>query len=357
VRKPGVDLRRGRKPGDDGKGVNDRLYWRPIARRPEDASARARPLAGGPLVFSEVELIRRREPRRIVGISDLSPSLLTPFIASRPPLVGLDWSRPRVVGVLNVTPDSFSDGGDFASADAAIDHGRALGADILDIGAESTRPGALEVPGEEELRRLLPVIEALARTAPVSVDTRKAAVMRAAVAAGARLVNDVSALTHDPDALEAARGAEAVVLMHSPGPPETMQSLARYDDVLLDVYDALDARIAACEAAGLPREKLIADPGIGFGKTGEHNLALLRGLGLFHGLGVPVLVGLSRKSFIGRLSVGEPPKGRLPGSLAGALWAASQGVQLLRVHDVAETRQALALWTALRGGDIAFPIP
>jgi dihydropteroate synthase len=261
------------------------------------------------------------------------------------------------MGVLNVTPDSFSDGSEFLSTEAAIAHGRALGADILDVGAESTRPGAAEVPVDEELRRLLPVVEALAAATPVSVDTRKAVVMRAALCAGARIVNDVSALTHDPGALEAAQGAAAVVLMHSPGPPETMQGLARYDDALLDVYDALAGRIAACEAAGLPRERLIADPGIGFGKTAEHNLALLRGLSLFHGLGVPLLVGLSRKSFIGRLSADEPPKARLPGSLAGALWAASQGAQLLRVHDVAETRQALALWTALRGGDIALSTP
>ena len=353
----------GRRSSDErpaperGASLSDPLYLRPIARRSDDAPAGALSLAGGPLVFAEVELIRRGASRRIVGVAELDAAALEPLVAPRPPLVGLDWSKPRVMGVLNVTPDSFSDGGDFFSPEAAVAQGRALGADILDIGAESTRPGAAEVPAEEELRRLVPAVAALAAVVPVSVDTRKAAAMRAALAAGARMVNDVSALTHDPDALEAARGAEAVVLMHSPGPPQTMQRLARYDDVLLDVYDALAGRIAACEAAGLPRARLIADPGIGFGKTVEHNLALLRGLSLFHGLGVPVLVGLSRKSFIGRLSADEPPKARLAGSLAGALWAASQGAQILRVHDAAETRQALALWTALRAGDIAFTHP
>lgn len=270
---------------------------------------------------------------------------------------GVALDRPRLLGIVNVTPDSFSDGGAFLDSAAAAAHGRALGADILDVGGESTRPGAAEVPVEEELRRVLPVVEALRGAAPVSVDSRKAEVMRRALAAGARIVNDVSGLTHDPEALAAARGAEAVVLMHSPGPPDVMQRLARYADVLLDVYDWLEARIAACEAAGVPRARLIADPGIGFGKTAEHNLALLRGLSLFHGLGVPLLVGLSRKSFIGRLSAGEPPGARLPGSLAGALWAASQGAQLIRAHDVAETRQALALWTALGGGDIAVRLP
>ena len=346
-----------RPASERGASLSGRLYLRPIALDSCDAPAGALPLAGGPLVFAEVETIRRGGARRRVPASELDAAQLAQLAAPRPPIAGLDWSRPRLMGVLNVTPDSFSDGGEFLPPAAAVAHGRGMAADILDIGGESTRPGAAAAPEEEELRRVLPVVEPLARAVVVSVDTRKAAVMRAALAAGARIVNDVSGLTHDPAALVAARGAEATVLMHSPGPPATMQRLARYDDVLLDVYDWLEARIAACEAAGLPRGRLIVDPGVGFGKTVEHNLALLRGLSLFHGLGAPLLVGLSRKSFIGRLSADEPPKARLPGSLAGALWAASQGVQILRVHDVAETRQALALWTALRAGDRTSSIP
>ena len=346
-----------RPASERGASLSGRRYLRPLPRRPEDAPGSALLLAGGPLVFSEVEVIRRDAPPRIVEVGELDADALAPLTAPRPPLAGLDWSAPRLMGVLNVTPDSFSDGGDFLAPEAALAQGRAMAADIIDIGAESTRPGAAEVPLEEELGRLLPVVRALTPGALVSVDTRKAAAMRAALQAGARIVNDVSALAHDPAALDAAREAEAVVLMHSPGSPDRMQSLARYDDVVLDVYDALAARIAACEAAGLPRRRLLADPGIGFGKTAAHNLALLSRLSLFHGLGVPLLVGLSRKAFIGRLSAGEPPKARLPGSLAGALWAVGQGAQILRVHDVAETRQALALWTALRAGDIALHTP
>jgi dihydropteroate synthase len=256
------------------------------------------------------------------------------------------------MGVLNVTPDSFSDGGRWFDAASAIAQGRALleaGADIIDVGGESTRPGAEALAPGEEIRRIEPVVRALAELgAVVSVDTRHAAVMRAALAAGARIVNDVSALTHDPDSIAAVAGhAAPVVLMHMRGEPATMQRDPVYDSPLVEVLDYLEARIAACAALGIPHERIAIDPGIGFGKLVPHNLELLAGIGAFHGLGCAIVLGVSRKSTIARLSRGEPPEARLPGSLAAALSGVEQGVQILRVHDVAETRQALAVWQAV----------
>ena len=256
------------------------------------------------------------------------------------------------MGVVNVTPDSFSDGGQFFEAGAAIELGlrlHAAGADIVDIGGESTRPGAAALDAEEEIRRVLPVVEALVRAGVlVSIDTRKAAVMGAAVAAGGGMINDISALRHDPESLEAA-GASGVpvVLMHSQGEPATMQVHPTYDMAPLDVFDHLAARVQAWTDAGFERSRLLIDPGIGFGKTAEHNLEILGQLGLYLGLGLPVLLGVSRKSFIGRIAGGAPPAERLPGSLAAALWGVAAGAAVLRVHDVAATQQALAVWQAL----------
>ena len=280
--------------------------------------------------------------------------------APRGPVCGVALDRPRLMGVLNVTPDSFSDGGDFAAQDDAIAHGRAMaeaGADIVDVGGESTRPGSHAPDEAEEMRRVIPVIRALAGDGLlVSVDTRRAAVMEAALDAGARIVNDMSALGHDPDARTVvARSGAWVVLAHMQGTPETMQQGPRYDDASLDVFDALAARVAAAEACGIPRARVIVDPGIGFGKTARHNLEVLRDLALFHGLGCPLLVGASRKSFIGRLSAGETPKARLPGSLAAGLHALGEGAHILRVHDVAETRQALAIWRGIRDPQTSTP--
>ena len=265
---------------------------------------------------------------------------------------GLDLTQgPLLMGVVNVTPDSFSDGGDYATPEAAIARGRELraaGAAILDIGGESTRPGAEPVDEAEELRRVLPVVQALAADGAVSIDTRRAGVMRAALAAGARIVNDVTALA-GPGSLEAvAEAGAAVVLMHMQGEPRTMQRDPLYADVVRDVYDFLAGRIEACVAAGIARERIAVDPGIGFGKTVAHNLELIRRLAVFHRLGRPLVLGVSRKSFIEKV-VGypTPPKARLPGSLAAALAGVVAGVQILRVHDVAETRQALAVWQAI----------
>jgi dihydropteroate synthase len=227
----------------------------------------------------------------------------------------------------------------------------AAGADLLDIGGESTRPGSDPVPEAEELERVLPVIAALRAagvTAPISIDTRKAAVAQAAFAAGANLFNDVSALGWDPASLDlAARSGRPVVLMHAKGDPKTMQDAPAYDDVLLDVTEFLEARVAVAEAAGVPRARLLVDPGIGFGKTVAHNLALVRGLSILHGLGCAVLFGASRKRFIGVIGDTPEPASRAPGSIAVALEALRQGAQVIRVHDAAETRQALALWAAL----------
>lgn len=260
------------------------------------------------------------------------------------------------MGVINVTPDSFSDGGRFLDPAAAIRQGLALaaaGAAILDVGGESTRPGAEPVSPTVEAERVLPVISALAAAGlTVSIDTRHAATMRAALAAGARIVNDVSALTHDPQALGvvAEAGCE-VVLMHAQGDPRTMQLDPRYDDAPLDVYDYLEARVRACLDAGIARERILVDPGIGFGKTLEHNLQILRALAMYRGLGCRVLLGASRKSFIAKTlgDPGLPPNARLPGSLAAAIAGYRAGVDVIRCHDVAETLQALRVADAIEG--------
>lgn len=262
---------------------------------------------------------------------------------------GLVLDRPRLMGIVNVTPDSFSDGGRFLETEAAIAHGRALraaGADILDVGGESTRPGASPVGAAEEKARVVPVVKALAAEgALVSIDTRHASVMAAALDAGARLVNDVTALEGDPDSLAlVARRVVPVVLMHMRGEPGTMQNDPRYNDVVAEVRDYLERRVAACTAAGIPKERIAVDPGIGFGKTVDHNLALIRHLDRLADLGCAILLGASRKSFIGALSKGEPATERLPGSLAAALAGVARGAHILRVHDVAATAQALAVW-------------
>jgi dihydropteroate synthase len=272
--------------------------------------------------------------------------------APRETWAGLPLDRPLIMGVLNVTPDSFSDGGRWLEPERAIAHGRALveaGADIIDVGGESTRPGASPLPPGDEIRRTEPVVRALAGSgAVVSIDTRHAAVMDAALDAGAHIVNDVSALTHDPEGMAVvARRQVAVVLMHMRGEPRTMQRDPVYDFPLVEVLEYLDRRICVCVARGIPRGAIAVDPGFGFGKLVPHNLELLAGIGAFHTLGCPVVLGVSRKSTIARLSRGEPPAARLPGSLAAALFAVQQGVQILRVHDVAETRQALAIWRAI----------
>ena len=335
--------------------MTDRAYLRPLALARADAGLPgALPLAGGPLRFAACEVIRRAGAPSVVPLADLDAADLAPLTAPRAPIAGLALDRPRVMGVINVTPDSFSDGGDRADAGRAVEDGLAMweaGAALLDVGGESTRPGADPVPVEEELRRVVPVVRGLAdRGARVSIDSRQAPVLAGALDAGAAIVNDVTALTGDPDSIGVvAASAAPVILMHMRGEPRSMQADPRYDDVALDIYDYLAARVAACEAAGIDRSRIAVDPGIGFGKTLDHNLRLIDRLALFHGFGCPVLLGVSRKSFIGRLAGGAPPKERLPGSLAAGLSGLDRGAQILRVHDVAETVQAVALWSAIQG--------
>jgi dihydropteroate synthase len=267
----------------------------------------------------------------------------------------LPLDRPRIMGIVNVTPDSFSDGGAFDSAQAAVEHGLRLvdeGADLLDVGGESTRPGAAPVDEAEELRRVLPVIEALSARAgvPVSIDTSKPGVMRAAVAAGASMINDVFALRAD-GALEAAAAAGVpVCLMHMQGEPRSMQDAPHYDDVVGEVHRFLADRLLACQFAGIDLRRLLVDPGFGFGKTLAHNLDLLRGLERFTSLGVPLLAGLSRKSMIGTITGRSDAADRVHGSAAAALIAVQRGAAIVRVHDVAATRDALAVWQAVAAG-------
>jgi dihydropteroate synthase len=328
-------------------------------------------LAGGMMWFSAVEAIvwdgTRRASTELVTVERIQKTidnmpadaevawenLTTP----RAPLqmgdrtVRLD--QPQVMAILNVTPDSFSDGGAFADASAAAEAGAKMsaeGAAIVDVGGESTRPGAKPVWEGDEIERVLPVIRQLAGGGTaISIDTRKAAVMREAVAGGARMINDVSALTFDPEALQcAATLGQPVVLMHHQGQPETMQQDPRYADVLVEVYLWLEERIAAAELAGIARSRILIDPGFGFGKNVGHNLELMNGLAMLHGLGCPLVVGASRKRTIGALSGEAPADRRLGGSLALALKAVDQGAQMLRVHDVFETVQAIKVWRGLR---------
>ena len=328
-------------------------YFRPIAMTDPARPLAALSLAGGWCWFDRVEVLSRTSAGRIIPASDVPAAILHRLTAPRAPFAGLSMNRPRLMGILNVTPDSFSDGGMFLGAGSAVDQARAmaLGAEIIDIGGESTRPGAVEVPVAEEIARTAPVIRALRAgglTSAISIDTRKTRVAKAALEAGATIVNDVSAFDFDPTLgpLVAQTGTP-VMLMHAQGVPATMQDNPLYGDVLLDVYDALAARLARAEALGIDRDRIVLDPGIGFGKTQAHNLSLLRGLSLFHGLGCPILLGTSRKRFIGSIGMASEPQDRAPGSIATALAGVAQGVQVLRVHDVAETRQALRLWQAM----------
>lgn len=359
-----------------------RTYLRPTAYvdAPFGHDGKVARLAGGLVWFSAVEVIRLEDKRiasaELVAVQDMdervqelgsaASAVWRNLTAPRTPLklgarmVRLD--QPQVMGIVNVTPDSFSDGGVHSDAITAADAGFAMaaaGAAIVDIGGESTRPGSKPVWEMDEIERVLPVVQRLASSGTaVSIDTRKSAVMTAALGAGAVIVNDVSALTFDPLSMTVVAGAECpVVLMHHQGQPETMQSAPRYEGpVLYEVYDWLEHRIEAALAVGIGRERIIVDPGIGFGKTVQHNLQLLNGLSLFHGLGCPILLGASRKRMIGALSNEAPADERLGGSLALALKAVEQGVQLVRVHDVPETVQALRVWRGLRDAALTPPI-
>jgi dihydropteroate synthase len=358
--------------------ADHRLYFRPTAfvDTPFGCDGQVARLVGGLVWFSAYEVIsvaggRRVESKlvpvdRIEAMIDALPAdqameartTIARITTARAPLklgeriIPLD--QPQIMAILNMTPDSFSDGGRHSDdAKAAAQAGLAMaaaGAAIIDVGGESTRPGATTVWEDDEISRVEPVVRGLAvGGAVVSIDSRKASVMAAAIAAGAGIVNDVSALSYDDRA--ASLVAEAgcpVVLMHHQGDPQTMQQRAHYGDVLIEVYDWLEDRIAFAERAGIPRDRIIVDPGIGFGKTLRHNLQLLNGLSLFHGLGCPLLLGASRKRIIGALSNEAPADQRLGGSIALALHGAQMGAQLLRVHDAADSVQAIRVWRGMR---------
>ena len=325
-------------------------------------------LAGGLSWFAAVELIRvdghRRVSTELVPVDGIEERFDDDMAgqgraltATRPPLqfgertIRLD--QPQVMAIVNATPDSFSDGGQFADAASAAEAGAQMAADgagIIDVGGESTRPGARSIWEGDEIERVVPVIRRLAAGgAAVSCDTRKADVMTAAVEAGVRMINDVSALTYDARSAEVAATLNvSVVLMHHQGDPQTMQDDPRYDDVLVEVYLWLEDRIAAAVEAGVKREHILVDPGFGFGKKVAHNLELMNGLALLHSLGCPLVVGASRKRTIGALSGEAPADKRLGGSIAFAMKAVEQGVQIVRVHDVPETVQALRIWRGMR---------
>lgn len=354
------------------------VYIRPIALAdsPQSEEGEAVRLGGGLSYASRFAVIVREDgvviSRRRWGTADMPAA-----IAALPDTLGRDageqWDtlrrahapltcgtrmirldQPQIMGILNVTPDSFSDGGQFLDKpDAALDHAHAMlaeGAGIIDIGGESTRPGAAAVWEGDEVQRVVPVIERLAASgAAISIDSRRSTVIEAALAAGAHIVNDVSAMRHDPRTVEIVRQSGApVVLMHAPGVEGDLHADGEYSDVVLDVFDWLRERRDAALAAGIARDKILLDPGIGFGKTLAENLALINALPLFHALGQPLLFGASRKRLIGALSNEAPAHLRMPGSVMLALKAMDAGVQLLRVHDVAQTVQALHVWRGLR---------
>jgi dihydropteroate synthase len=347
-----------------------RTLLRPTAfvDSPFDQEGKVARLAGGMNWFAAVELIRieghRRVSSELVAVEGLEERLdaeterqWRALTRPRTPLQlrerTIRLEQPQVMGIINATPDSFSQSEGFADASAAAEAGgdmAAAGAAIVDVGGESTRPGARPVWEGDEINRVVPVIRQLtAGGAAVSVDTRKADVMTAAIEAGAAMINDVSALTYDDrSASVISRSKVPVVLMHHLGSPETMQDDPRYDDVLVEVYLWLEQRIEAAELAGIERERMLVDPGFGFGKKVAHNLELMNGLALFHSLGCPIVIGASRKRTIGALSGEAAPYRRLGGSIAFALKAAEQGVQIVRVHDVFETVQALRVWRGMR---------
>jgi dihydropteroate synthase len=313
-------------------------------------------LGGSSWLFVETALVRSRDAEaEEVLLEDLTPDQRNRLSTHRATICGLTLDVPRIMGILNVTPDSFSDGGDLSTVAAAVKRAQDMApyADILDIGGESTRPGAVDVSVAEEIDRTAPVIRAIRDAGimtPISIDTRKAKVAAAALAAGADMVNDVSALRFDPDLAGVAADADCpVCLMHSQGLPSDMQDNPRYADVMFDVFDHLADRIDFAHAAGIKHDRIITDPGIGFGKTLQHNVNLLRNLAIYHDLGLPILLGASRKRFIGTISGEDDAASRLGGSIAVALHGAAQGAQILRVHDVKETKQALSLQMALNG--------
>jgi dihydropteroate synthase len=328
-------------------------YFRPIAQTDSNRSDSAFALAGGWCWFDRVEVLSRNGAPKIIDARELDRDALDRLAKPRAAIASMDMSQPQIMGILNVTPDSFSDGGQHDAAGDAV--ARALqmqadGAKIIDVGGESTRPGAVNIAIEQEIERVVPPIRGLRERSAVAIsrDTRKSAVADAAIAAGANLINDVSAFMYD-SALgqKTAESGLPVCLMHAQGNPQDMQDDPRYDHVLMDVYDFLAERVTHAVSLGIARENIIVDPGIGFGKTQKHNLTLLNGLSLFHSLGCPILLGASRKKFIGTIGNAPDAADRVAGSVSVALHGVNQGVQILRVHDTFATKQAIDLQMAM----------
>ncbi len=336
--------------------MND--YYRPLVRFDSLRPAHALDVAGGPGWWVEA-VHHRRDSADLarVDVADVPSEWQDRISAKRPSIAGLEFDQPHLMGILNVTPDSFSDGGQHADATRALKHARQMvedGATLLDVGGESTRPGAITVPPAAEIARIEPVIRAIRAqlSVPISVDTRKSSVAEAALKCGANLINDVSGFTYDRMLGHfCARSDLPVCIMHAQGDPETMQDDPQYEDALLDVYDFLSDQIDMLAGLGISRDRIIVDPGIGFGKSLAHNLKILNGLSLYHGLGCPILLGASRKGFIRKITGASPAAARMPGSVATALAGVAQGVQVFRVHDVAETKQALDVWRAISEGE------
>ncbi len=332
------------------------VYYRAIPQtdnaRPDDALS----IAGGWTWFSHAERITRDAGTTIIPASEVPADVRDAIVRPRARIDRLRMDRPQIMGILNVTPDSFSDGGQHNGPARALAHAKRMveeGAAIIDVGGESTRPGAMEIPIEAEIARVGPSVAAIRNMLdiPVSIDTRKAPVAQVALEAGAGLVNDVAGFTFDHNlAPLCVRADVPVCVMHAQGDPGTMQDNPIYENVLLDVYDFLNAQISMLTGLGIAKDKIVVDPGIGFGKTISHNLELLNRISLFHSLGCPILLGASRKGFIRVIGNAQDPQGRSCGSVAVALEGIAQGVQIVRVHDVGDTRQALNLWQAVTKG-------
>jgi len=337
--------------------MNMTSYFRPIVRTGSPRSQHSIFLAETNYWVSEAEEIKYGKETKLVSINDVPDWWKKRWLKKRSDILGMEFGFPKLMGILNITPDSFSDGGNHVKLDVALNQAKFMeenGVDIIDIGGESTRPGALTVPISEEIKRIEPVITGISARSkiPISVDTRKSKVASAARKAGASMVNDVSGFTFDPNLLAyCSKYKLPVCVMHMKGSPENMQNNPKYENILIEVFDFLENQIGTLVQAGISRDQIIADVGIGFGKNIGHNLALIKNISLFHGLGVPLLFGVSRKSIISNVARVEKPSDRVHGSISLAISALGQGVQVFRVHDVAETRQAFDLWVAVNFGE------
>ena len=328
-------------------------YFRPIIRSEREIPSNAQIMRGTAFWFTHAVKLSRNSESEIVLAKKIPNHILDKITNRRPKICRISFDTPTIMGILNVTPDSFSDGGKYSTLNAATEHCMSMvsaGADIIDIGGESTRPGAAELDAAQEISRVIPVLDKVAKEiqVPISIDTRKSEVAELAISSGAVIVNDVSGLKFDSKMAEYCINQNLpVCIMHSQGIPETMQNAPKYKNVCLDIYDFLNEQIEKMIDSGMQRSNIIVDPGIGFGKTLKHNFDLLKGISLFHGLGVPILIGVSRKKFIKTVAGLKENDDRVPGSIALALFARSQGVQIFRVHDVKETVQAMKLWHSM----------